>query len=351
MNEPIIYVSHLKKNYGATKAVKDISFTVDQGALFAFLGPNGAGKSTTINMLTTLLTPDGGDAQLAGFKLGKQDAAIRMRVGVVFQESLLDKELSVADNLRLRGEFYGLRGRTFTQKLQELADLIGLNEILHRPYGSLSGGQRRRTDIARALLAEPEILFLDEPTTGLDPQSRNLVWQTVTDLRAKTGLTVFLTTHYMEEAERADDVAVIDHGKLIARGTPTELRAKYSTNHLRLSSDNLAELATKLRAKKLSFTQQNDVLVLTVDQNQARKILAEFDGAITDFEFQHGTMDDVFLNLTGTDLREGDGKTAKLDQTKREAAELNLAKEATASDPNMSKSNTKVASKTGGQNE
>jgi len=210
---PIIEVKNLTCRYGSLTAVDDVSFTVEKGSLFAFLGPNGAGKSTTISALID--------------HHGPAACTIRGRIGVVFQDSLLDAPLTVAANLRSRGKLYGL------DDIAPVVRLLRLDDILTRRYGTLSGGQRRRVDIARALLGSPDILFLDEPTTGLDPQSRNLVWDTIGELRRRLGLTVFLTSHYMEEAEQADQVAIIDHGKIIASGTPAQLRAAYSRDRVR----------------------------------------------------------------------------------------------------------------------
>ena len=221
--ETIITISGLTKKFKDVTAVNDISLTVRRGTVFAFLGTNGAGKSTTINMLTTVLQPSAGTARVAGYELGKDDANIRETIGVVFQQSLLDPLLTVRENLHLRATFYEVKDTD--KRIAELAKLIGLTDFLDRRYGKLSGGQRRRADIARALVHKPKLLFLDEPTTGLDPKSREDVWKTVMDLQATTGLTVFLTTHYMEEAERADDVYVISKGVIVAHDTPQALRA------------------------------------------------------------------------------------------------------------------------------
>jgi len=299
---PIIEVKDLTKTYGPLTAVDHVSFTVEKGALFGFLGPNGAGKSTTISMLTTTLAPLSGavcysiiddDPRL----LGQDDADIRRHIGVVFQDSLLDRALTVRENLETRARLYGLGG------VGDLAASLHLDEIMGQKYGTLSGGQRRRVDIARALLATPEILFLDEPTTGLDPQSRNLVWEAIDAMRHSFGLTVFLTTHYMEEAERADQVTIIDHGRLIASGTPDALRAAHSHDRLKLRGGPALEQA--LTAAGTPWTRRQDVIEIDVDDvAQAMAILNAHAGLINDFEVVHGSMDDVFLNLTGTCLRE-----------------------------------------------
>ena len=208
-----IEVSGLIKNYGKIKAVDGIDFSVDSGSLFAFLGPNGAGKSTTIDILCTLLRPDGGRAAINGLEIGRQDEKIRREIGVVFQEGVLDRLLSVRENLMLRGSFYGFRGEELKKRVSDALLKSGAGEFALRKYGQLSGGQRRRADIARALVNSPKILFLDEPATGLDPQTRKSIWDTIRRLQRDNGTTVFLTTHYMEEAEQADYVVVIDAGR------------------------------------------------------------------------------------------------------------------------------------------
>jgi len=299
---PIIEVTDLTRKYGDHTAVDAISFTVERGSLFAFLGPNGAGKSTTITVLTTLAKPQGGTVVYSIIDqdprlLGQDDADIRSRIGVVFQESLLDRPLTVRANLGMRAHLYGRR------EVGDIARTLRLHDILDQRYGTLSGGQRRRVDIARALLARPEILFLDEPTTGLDPQSRHLVWETIQSLREELGLTVFLTTHDMEEAEQADAVTIIDHGKVIAAGTPAQLRTAYSSDHLTLRGT--PGLADALTAAGTAWTRADDIIDIALPSSiDALGILNAQADLITDFEVAHGTMNDVFLTLTGTNLRE-----------------------------------------------
>ncbi|MCL1898736.1 MAG: ABC transporter ATP-binding protein, partial [Micrococcales bacterium] len=221
----IVSVSSLTKSYGDLTAVNGLDLEVDQGQLFAFLGPNGAGKSTTINCLTTLTTFDAGQVQVAGCQVGQDNAGVQRAIGVVFQNSVLDGTLTVRENLVTRAALYGLSGKAASQRIDRLARQIGLDEFINQRYATLSGGQRRRADIARALIHAPKVVFLDEPTGGLDPKGRELVWETVNTLRHDDGITVFLTTHYLAETEEADQVAVIDHGKLVANGTPSQLRA------------------------------------------------------------------------------------------------------------------------------
>lgn len=299
---PAISVSGLVKKYGGFAAVNDISFSVPAGSVFAFLGTNGAGKTTTIGCLTTINTVSSGEVYINGHKVGQDDAAIRQDIGVVFQASLLDPLLTVRENLQTRAQFYRLGNKT-NARVAELAHLIGLEAILDKRYGTLSGGQKRRADIARALLHSPSILFLDEPTAGLDPQSREQVWQTVYGLQASTGLTVFLTTHYMEETERAGLVYVINAGKIIAHGSPTDLRAKHSKDELRVTAKNTAEVAKVLKAKKQHFTVEGKQFAVAVASSQAAlDVLKSCEQHISDFEFRHGTMDDVFLQLTRGDI-------------------------------------------------
>jgi ABC-type multidrug transport system, ATPase component len=226
-NTNMIEVNELHKSYKDVHAVNGISFYVETGKLFAFLGPNGAGKSTTIDMICTFLKPDGGTVTVDGFQLGKKDNDIRRTIGAVFQDGLLDNLLTAEENLRTRGALYGLRGAALNKAVAKALAAVNIEDLAKRQYGKLSGGQRRRCDIARALVNTPKVLFLDEPTTGLDPQTRKAVWDTVITLQKETDMTVFLTTHYMEEAAEADYVIVIDNGKIAAKGTPAELRSLF----------------------------------------------------------------------------------------------------------------------------
>ncbi|GAB3135927.1 ATP-binding cassette domain-containing protein [Tsukamurella serpentis] len=293
---PVIRVHNLIKDYGSVRAVDNLSFTVDAGTTFAFLGTNGAGKSTTISCITTLSAPTSGAIEVAGMRVGKQDTDIRRSIGVVFQESLLDPALSVRENLALRAAFYGIDKGEAGIRIDGLSKLLDLDEFISRRYKGLSGGQKRRADIARALIHRPRILFLDEPTTGLDPDSRERVWSTIVDLQRRLRLTVFLTTHYMEEAERADRIAIIDHGRIAIAGTPTDLRARYAKDELRLTLRNGRRFDAKYPTP--AFTKDNERRVHVASSREAMRILREFSAEITDFEFRHGTMDDVFLNIT-----------------------------------------------------
>lgn len=231
----IIEIKNLRKSYKDVKAVKGIDFYVEEGKLFALLGPNGAGKSTTIDMICTALKPDSGSITVDGKSVGKDDNAIRKEIGIVFQDNFLDPILTVGENISIRGSFYGLKGNELKNAVKKVCETVGITDLMKRPYGKLSGGQRRRADIARALVNTPKILFLDEPTTGLDPQSRQNVWQMITKLQKENNMTVFLTTHYMEEVTDADYVIVIDSGEIVAKGTPATLKEKYAKNYLHIT--------------------------------------------------------------------------------------------------------------------
>ncbi|MBE0600475.1 MAG: ABC transporter ATP-binding protein [Firmicutes bacterium] len=301
----IIQVENLSKSYGDVQAVKDISFFVEKGRLFAFLGPNGAGKSTTINMICTFLKPNGGHVQVNSFTLGKQDDGIRSSIGVVFQDGLLDRFLTVRENLMVRGSLYGLNGKALKEAVQKAIEAVSIESFADRRYGKLSGGQRRRADIARALVTQPGILFLDEPTTGLDPHTRRAVWDTIQDLQKTTGMTVFLTTHYMEEADGADYVIVIDDGKIAAKGTPTELSTKYAQDKLLLNPIDMDKVKAYLAERTIDYIQVADNLIVGIgDTFEALPIIEGCREHLKGFEVTIGSMDDAFLGITGKELRE-----------------------------------------------
>ena len=232
--ENVIEIEGLCKSFGDIKAVHDLSFKVKKGELFAFLGVNGAGKSTTINIICGQLKKDSGHVSICGTGLDSDPDRVRRSLGVVFQSSVLDKDLTVKENLESRAALYGIYGREFKERFNYLSELLRFADLKNRTVGKLSGGQRRRIDIARALLHDPSVLILDEPTTGLDPQTRRLLWQVIDTLRRENGMTVFLTTHYMEEAADADYVVILDHGMIAAEGTPLELKNKYTGDFITL---------------------------------------------------------------------------------------------------------------------
>ncbi len=301
----IIEVSHLVRRFGTLTAVDDISFNVREGDLFAFLGPNGAGKSTTINILCTLLQKSEGDVLVDGAQVGREDARVRGSIGVVFQDNVLDERLTVKENLLTRGSLYGLSGAALRGRFDEVADTLELGDTKNRKFGKLSGGQKRRAEIARALMGEPKLLFLDEPTTGLDPQTRQMVRQTLRRLRERHNMTLFLTTHYMEEAAEADDVAIIDHGCIVARGTPNELKEKHSSDVLRLAPRDMESVMGELSQMGREFRRLADVLAIQVkDSLEGYELLRRFEGRFSAFELVRGNMDDVFVNITGRRIRE-----------------------------------------------
>jgi len=303
--EDMISIEGLTKKYGDLTAVDNISFRVKEGAFFAFLGPNGAGKTTTINVLCTLLPKTAGELFVNGCEVGREDDRIHESIGVVFQGSVLDRLLTVQENLISRAAFYGMRKKALKERIDMVAEATGIKEFLKRPYGKLSGGQRRRADIARACINTPKLLFLDEPTTGLDPQTRKNVWNMLKGLKDKHRMTIFLTTHYMEEAADADDVAIIDHGKIVAQAAPDELRVRYSSDILRIVPKAPSALERVLKQQKITFSRQAGTFIIPVKNSlQALGILKENEQAVRDFEVLRGNMDDVFLNITGHLIRE-----------------------------------------------
>lgn len=299
----IMEISHLYKSFGEVKAVQDLNFCVKKGELFAFLGVNGAGKSTTINIMCGELRKDSGSVRICGADLDREPDSIRRKLGVVFQGSVLDKDLSVRDNLRSRAALYGIHGKAFEKRLEELTELLDFAGLLKRPLGKLSGGQRRRIDIARALLHEPEILILDEPTTGLDPQTRTNLWQVIGRLRREQGLTVFLTTHYMEEAADADYVVIIDHGRIAAEGTPLTLKNTYTGDFITLYGITEEQVKT-LGASYESIRDAYRVFVK--DTAAATELILHYPEIFRDYEITKGKMDDVFLAVTGKKLTGGE---------------------------------------------
>ena len=301
----IMEISHLYKSFGEVKAVQDLNFCVKKGELFAFLGVNGAGKSTTINIMCGELRKDSGSVRICGADLDREPDSIRRKLGVVFQGSALDKDLSVRDNLRSRAALYGIHGKAFEKRLEELTELLDFADLLKRPLGRLPGGQRRRIDIARALLHEPEILILDEPTTGLDPQTRTNLWQVIGRLRREQGMTVFLTTHYMEEAADADYVVIIDRGRIAAEGTPLTLKNTYTGDFITLYGITEEQVKT-LGASYESIRDAYRVFVK--DTAAATELILRYPEIFRDYEITKGKMDDVFLAVTGKKLTGGEEK-------------------------------------------
>lgn len=298
----VIEIKSLYKSFGEVKAVNDLSFKVKQGELFAFLGVNGAGKRTTISMMCGNLTPDSGSIEICGRDAEKHIAEITSRIGVVFQSSVLDSVLTVRDNLLSRASLYGITGKAARERIDELASLLGFSDLLKRTVGKLSGGQRRRVDVARALIHNPEILILDEPTTGLDPQTRKHLWSVIDSLKKQRNMTVFLTTHYMEETADADYVVILDSGKIAAEGTPLELKNNYTGDFITVYGAD----EKNVQALKLPYEQIRDAIRISVkNTEQARDLILANPKLFCDFEISKGKMDDVFLAVTGKKLEGG----------------------------------------------
>lgn len=295
----MIEISGLNKSFGKVQAVRDLSFSVGEGQLFAFLGSNGAGKSTTINIICGVLAADSGCVKVGGYDVGGELDAVKGAIGVVFQSSHLDRALTVRECLESRAALYGIHGREFCERLSELAELLDFSDILDRTIGKLSGGQRRRIDIARALLHRPRLLILDEPTTGLDPQTRQLLWRVISEMRRRENMTVLLTTHYMEEAADADYIVIIDGGSIRAEGTPLELKNRYAYDSVALygvSEEAVAALSlpyTKIAGGfRLRAEDTGDINALVIKNPELFR----------DFEVVKGKMDDVFLAVTGKSI-------------------------------------------------
>ena len=295
---PAIQIQNLVKTYqNGVQAVRDISFTVKEHSFTAFLGKNGAGKSTTINIISTLLSPTSGRVTVFGHEVGKDDATIRQSIGVVFQQSMLDPGLTVFENLLIRASLYGIKGQEAKDKITLLAQTLGISDTLKQKYKQLSGGQKRKADIARALLHEPRLLILDEPTTGLDPKSRRDVWQYIQELKKRTQMTILLTTHYLDEVNDADEVLVIHQGELIEQASSAVLREKYTKTMIRFTTS-----APQMFLNQDQFEPLADVFITRVNHpKDALTFLNQHAEVIDSFEVLQGTIDDVFLSITEND--------------------------------------------------
>jgi multidrug/hemolysin transport system ATP-binding protein len=294
-------VKNLKKSYDNIQAVKNISFDVDKDTFFAFLGPNGAGKTTTIKIISTLLEKDQGDVKVFGHTLDEDNKSIKEKIGVVFQNNMLDNLLTVRENLEVRASFYGFNKVDFQERLNEIDAYLHIKDYLDQKYKQLSGGQRRKADIARALLNWPSMLILDEPTTGLDPKSRKDIWNLILKLKDEKNMTIFLTTHYMEEVKDANKVIIIDRGQIVAEGSSEDLRLKFSHDRLKIiPKNNLKEVLDK---DNLKYTNNNGLIIIRLkDSISGIDIVNKYKDHIKDFEIIRGDMDDVFLNITGREL-------------------------------------------------
>ena len=291
-----ITVSNLFKKYGSSVAVNGISFDVPESSFFAFLGPNWAGKSTTISILCSLQDRDSGDVSVFG--KDPSDPETKSEIGVVFQESMMDPRLTVRENISLRGSMYGLSN--LDSAVESALKDADASEFADKAYGILSGGQRRRADIARALVHRPKLLILDEPTTGLDPRTRKNIWETITQLNRERGITIFLTTHYMEEASAADDIAIICRGEIVAHGTPAYLREKFCSDSMTIRPKSIDAVCMKLESMGVKYTRKNDVLEIGIASTlDAVPIIKKLDGMMESFEVRSGTLDDAFIAVTG----------------------------------------------------
>lgn len=297
--ENVIEIQHLIKDFKDVRAVNDLSFKVKKGEFFAFLGVNGAGKSTTISIMCGKLSRNSGSVLINDLDIDKDMDQIRKVLGVVYQNNVLDKVLTVYDNLKFRAGLYNITGEEFKKRYEYFADILDFKDLKDRVYGKLSGGQKRRVDIARALLHNPEILILDEPTTGLDPQTRKLVWEVIDKIRKERQMTVFLTTHYMEEVSDANYVVILNKGEIVASGTPLELKNKYTGDFISIYSIKKEDI-DKLGLKYEIIP--NGYRIEVKDTEEATKLITTYPNLFKDYEVIKGKMDDVFLNATGIKL-------------------------------------------------
>jgi ABC-2 type transport system ATP-binding protein len=299
-----IEVEHFTKKYGDFFAVNDISFAVEEGSVFAFLGPNGAGKSTTITTLCTIQEKTSGDLRINGNDVTRDKTKVRNDIGIVFQESTLDGKLTVSENLRLHCDFYKVPKVEVVERINFVLDLVAIREWRNAPVNSLSGGLKRRTEIARGLVHFPKVLFLDEPTTGLDPQTRANVWDYINKLQKQKNITIFLTTHYMDEAEICDKVAIIDHGTIVAHDTPYNLKKKYTSTTVKIKTSHHAPLCRHCDELSLRYlVSGGQVTIFSTDVRAVMDIVSAFKDSIDDIEINKGTLNDVFIAITGKEIR------------------------------------------------
>nr|WP_312579811.1 ATP-binding cassette domain-containing protein [Sedimentibacter sp.] len=300
----IIEVNHFTKSYGDFKAVDDISFEVKEGSIFAFLGPNGAGKSTTINTLCTILDKTAGELYIGGHDVSNQKDKVRKDIGIVFQETTLDTVLTVEENLKFHCKFYKIPKNEVEERINFVLDLVDLKDWRKAPVGSLSGGMKRRVEIARGLVHYPKVLFLDEPTAGLDPQTRSSVWEYITKLQKQKNITIFLTTHYMDEAEISSSVAIMDHGKIAAFDTPENLKKQYATPVTRIETGNFEMMENFLNQNKYKHEVKEGAFYIHTKAQLVLELLTHFKKDITDFEVTKGSLNEVFLSVTGREIRQ-----------------------------------------------
>ena len=300
-----IEVKNFTKKFGSFTAVDNISFDVEQGTIFAFLGPNGAGKSTTINTLCTIQEKTEGELKINGNDVSLQKDKVRNDIGIVFQESTLDGKLTVEENLKLHCDFYKVPKSEVKERIDFVLDLVDISSRKKSPVDSLSGGMKRRAEIARGLVHFPKVLFLDEPTTGLDPQTRASVWDYIHKLQKQKNITIFLTTHYMDEAEICNQVAIIDGGKIVAHDTPANLKKKYTSTTMKLKTNDTDNLKTYLTERSIKHSVDKDlVTIYATSTADVLDITSTFRESIEDIEINKGTLNDVFIAITGKEIRE-----------------------------------------------
>lgn len=301
----IIDVKNFTKKYGNFTAVDDISFQVEEGSIFAFLGPNGAGKSTTINTLCTIFEKTNGSLMIDGKDVSDEKAAVRKSIGVVFQDSTLDSKMTIEENLKMHCVFYQVPEKEVEERIQFVLGLVDLLPERKKTVAALSGGMKRRVEIARGLIHYPKVLFLDEPTTGLDPQTRAHIWEYIVKLQKERNITIFLTTHYMEEAEICQKVAIIDGGKIVAHDTPYALKKKYTKDKAFITTHDMDGLEEALKEYHIAYERKTSYFKTDAENMPALlQVIGEQKDKITDLEIKKGTFNDVFLEITGRRIRE-----------------------------------------------
>jgi ABC-2 type transport system ATP-binding protein len=316
VSAPAVYVRGLHKQYGELEAVRGIDLDVAPGEVFGFLGPNGAGKSTTIKILCTLATPTRGEAKVAGFDVATERDEVRRHIGLVFQETTLDDYLTAEQNLRFHAELYGIPSATVPKRLQQVMEMVGLWDRRASRVQTFSGGMKRRLEIARGLMHSPRVLFLDEPTVGLDPQTRVSIWNYIRELRQRETITIFLTTHYMDEAEYCDRIAIIDHGKIVALGSPADLKDKVGKDRVQIATaDDDAAIASLQQKFSITAAKREGFVMFGVDHGEQflPKLFAELGVPIRSVQVARPTLDDVFLAYTGSTIR--DAEASALEKT------------------------------------
>ncbi len=307
VSSPIISVENLVKRYKKAdrNAVDNISFTVEKGALFALLGPNGSGKTTTISMLTTTLQPTSGQIRIASYDLATEENEVRHQIGIVFQKPTLDLNLTAEENVRLHATLYGLypyrplfrlMPKAYQSQIRELAELLGIQDNLFKPVKTFSGGMKRKLEIVRSLLHRPAVLFLDEPTTGLDPESRHSLWEHLHQVRSESATTIFLTTHYLEEAEGADQVCVISQGHIISSGSPQQIKAELAPATLLIDAENREELRTELQQRGLTFA-EDKLFTLTIENQHVHQFLKTLQTPLTVIQTRTPSLEDAYLQI------------------------------------------------------